>query len=93
MSVQNEVFDLLNAITENKDRSNNVLENNIKDLKDIVKKHSLTKEQQDLFFEWCNIHVVNYSKLYRESIGGIYYDDFVNVMIKLAFLIDDKNEA
>ncbi len=91
MSIQERIFELLNEISKNQTRNNDVFDNNMSHIKSVIMESKLTSEQMSRFLKWCNEDIVDFKKLYESNLGVYSQSEFENPILQLAFELDENN--
>lgn len=91
MSIQERIFELLNEISNNQTRNNDVFDNNMSHIKSVIMESKLTSEQMSRFLKWCNEDIVDFKKLYESNLGVYSQSEFENPILQLAFELDENN--
>lgn len=92
MSLQDQIHVLFNEITNNKNRVNSVLDDNVAKIKSLLQ-GKLNSTQMTIYLNWCNEICPEYRKEYMSSIGGVYVSHlFQNPILDIVFDIENKND-
>jgi hypothetical protein len=92
MSLQDQIHVLFSEITNNQNRVNSVLDDNVDKIKSLLQ-DELNSEQMTIFLDWCNNKYPEFREQYMSPIGGFFVSsEFANPILDLVLDIENGND-